>query len=615
MKGIVAGFLGGAFIGNIVKSADHIYDLSQRLNIGAGILSQYNHIADMTGTSIESFGKGFKTLAKNVADAADGTGKAKDSFKELGLDAAKLKELSIDEQFQLVAEAMKNVTNDTDRVRIATEIFGKAGMDLIPVLNEGAEGIIRLKNEANNLGVTMTDAQASGIASMKDSLDKLWGVIVGVGRSIIAHFAPAVEWAADFLSDIIPKAVDIARKAFDGLIIFFLKIYQNIVERIASLVEKISKLPGLISDAFDYASGLPLIGDSFKSAAESAGNLEQRIKSVSDGLRGHVEVLNHLKSENTSFVESNKVATKSFDDFKKVVDETALAGGAIKRTTEEQKLATEGLNQLQNEAKSLIESNKTAYQKYTDSVKKADQMLKAKLITQDTYNSAIGKFREELNQTDTALQSTGDFINDILGGAINGNIKSWKDLGNVAVKSLQGILTNLLKFDANKMGTGGSLFPNMSNFMNSDFLGSIFGGKGKSSGLSSLFGSVTSMFSSGKGASGFSSILGSVSKFLPSFAGFFAEGGTIPRGKFGIVGERGPELAFAGNGNLNISPFDSKSSGETSATNITYNIDARGADPSVVERIESALNRVNKSIESRALKAVQDTRNRNPSFA
>ncbi|MDX1949893.1 MAG: hypothetical protein SFT90_05275, partial [Rickettsiales bacterium] len=176
MKGIVAGFLGGAFIGNIVKSADHIYDLSQRLNIGAGILSQYNHIADMTGTSIESFGKGFKTLAKNVADAADGTGTAKDAFRELGLDAAKLKELSIDEQFQLVAEAMKTVTNDTDRVRIATEIFGKAGMDLIPVLNEGAEGIIRLKNEANNLGVTMTDAQASGIASMKDSLDKLWGV-------------------------------------------------------------------------------------------------------------------------------------------------------------------------------------------------------------------------------------------------------------------------------------------------------------------------------------------------------------------------------------------------------------------------------------------------------
>jgi len=39
------------------------------------------------------------------------------------------------------------------------------------------------------------------------------------------------------------------------------------------------------------------------------------------------------------------------------------------------------------------------------------------------------------------------------------------------------------------------------------------------------------------------------------FAGGFAEGGFIPRGQFGIVGERGPELAFAGAGST-ITPLD-----------------------------------------------------------
>jgi hypothetical protein len=51
------------------------------------------------------------------------------------------------------------------------------------------------------------------------------------------------------------------------------------------------------------------------------------------------------------------------------------------------------------------------------------------------------------------------------------------------------------------------------------------------------------------------------------FGGFFATGGTIPRGKFGVVGERGPELI---SGPADITPM----SGMGGVTNVTYNISA-----------------------------------------
>lgn len=38
------------------------------------------------------------------------------------------------------------------------------------------------------------------------------------------------------------------------------------------------------------------------------------------------------------------------------------------------------------------------------------------------------------------------------------------------------------------------------------------------------------------------------------FGGFFADGGKLAPGKFGVVGENGPELAFAGNSPLRIMP-------------------------------------------------------------
>ncbi|MCZ6808007.1 MAG: hypothetical protein O7F08_13705 [Deltaproteobacteria bacterium] len=47
---------------------------------------------------------------------------------------------------------------------------------------------------------------------------------------------------------------------------------------------------------------------------------------------------------------------------------------------------------------------------------------------------------------------------------------------------------------------------------------------------------------------------------LGSFSGFFAHGGNIPSGKFGIVGERGPELV---SGPAKVTPAASMVGGDT----------------------------------------------------
>jgi hypothetical protein len=75
------------------------------------------------------------------------------------------------------------------------------------------------------------------------------------------------------------------------------------------------------------------------------------------------------------------------------------------------------------------------------------------------------------------------------------------------------------------------------------------------SAISGLFGSTGS------------SILGGLAKGAKSlFSGFFANGGVIPRGKFGVVGERGPEFIT---GPAGITPMTAGGS-----TNVTYNISA-----------------------------------------
>ena len=80
--------------------------------------------------------------------------------------------------------------------------------------------------------------------------------------------------------------------------------------------------------------------------------------------------------------------------------------------------------------------------------------------------------------------------------------------------------------------------------------------------MSRLFDSVSSTFSNIK-----STVGGAFSgfNFTNPFAGFFANGGFIPKGQFGVVGERGPELV---SGPAQVTPM----AGTTQA--VTYNINA-----------------------------------------
>ena len=100
------------------------------------------------------------------------------------------------------------------------------------------------------------------------------------------------------------------------------------------------------------------------------------------------------------------------------------------------------------------------------------------------------------------------------------------------------------------------------------------------------------------------------------FAGLFADGGTIPRGQFGIVGERGPELAYASGSGLGIMSngesrrlIGTQQGGGTSVS-IPISIDATGADAAALERVRSELAQLREELPERIVRTVQDASDR-----
>lgn len=100
---------------------------------------------------------------------------------------------------------------------------------------------------------------------------------------------------------------------------------------------------------------------------------------------------------------------------------------------------------------------------------------------------------------------------------------------------------------------------------------------------------------------------GGITKF---FGGFFADGGTLKPGQWGIAGENGPEPIFAGSTGMTV--VSNKDANGSGGSGNTYYIDARGADAGAVERIKQALLALAGPgvVEKRAMAAAYDQRRR-----
>src|SRR3546814_6445658 len=100
-------------------------------------------------------------------------------------------------------------------------------------------------------------------------------------------------------------------------------------------------------------------------------------------------------------------------------------------------------------------------------------------------------------------------------------------------------------------------------------------------------------------------LFSSIGKF---FSGFFADGGLIPTGSFGIVGEAGPEPIFdtaRGGGVLPTSALRSAGLGRTNVR-IPLNIDATGADAGGRASFQSQLDRLLAELPGQTVRTVQD---------
>jgi len=323
--GVAAGIT--AIVATVNKYASEIDNLvktSKKLGITTAELQKLQYQAELTGVSTKTLNMAMQRMVRRTSEAAQGTGEAKNALKELGLEAQSLSKLSADEQFYQIAEAMKAVSNQGDKVRLAMKIFDTEGVSLVNTMNSN---LAKTAEEFDSLGISITQAGARMVEAYQDSKQKMSAIFSGFGlkltEQLAGPFTKLIEWITETVKQMggMEKVAQKVARAIIGsmkvAIMAVDKLYKafSSIENIMLRIERLKLVPAVFGEmAAQAATGSSVVGDATRRTLEIDSQIEKNNKSIANSsfAKGLDNLLNTLTNSVGDTVSSTgKLATNS----------------------------------------------------------------------------------------------------------------------------------------------------------------------------------------------------------------------------------------------------------------------------------------------------------------
>lgn len=266
--GLAAGAaMGGAFaavtkvtgglveLGNEAKTAGVAFEEFQKLK----------YVADQAGVSIEALTDGMKEMQLRADEfATTGGGSAAEAFERIGLSGAQLTEALKDPAAMfddIVARIGKLDT--AAQIRVADEIFGGTGGEqFVRLLDLGADGIAKLKEEFVANGGLIPEEQLKKAAEFQQALGKVKAALTGLGTNALMN-----SGLIEFFTAAIPKVMAFGKAMAETLGPKLKPLVDGVIALFKALGEVVIALFGGEAEAVRAVQGFgAVIGAVFEAA-------------------------------------------------------------------------------------------------------------------------------------------------------------------------------------------------------------------------------------------------------------------------------------------------------------------------------------------------------------
>jgi hypothetical protein len=252
---------------------DSTNKLAARLGLTYGEMAGLANAGALVDVGMETIAKGIQKAEIAFSKAAGGSKTASAAFESIGLSVESLNGMTAEQRFEAIAQAISQLPTEAERAAAAVRIFGRAGVELLPMFEQGAAGIQAARAEAERFGLTLTQAQADNVDAMGDSFDRARQAIAGVTQQVVAYLAPGIEAIVTQFSDFIGEVggATIGQRIGQGILEgarFFAEIADAVIASLSGVWEYVSQVGAQWAAVFE-------VGQRVASFFSGIGNLLQ----------------------------------------------------------------------------------------------------------------------------------------------------------------------------------------------------------------------------------------------------------------------------------------------------------------------------------------------------
>ena len=176
----------GALVGGLISctqaaadNADELLTLADTTGMTTDELQKLEYVSKFVDVEFSTLVNDIGKLESSMFKVKDGNKETTEAFKKLHVSVKDSRGALKDQNtvFWQTIDALGQLKNETERDKIANQLFGKSYKELTPLIKAGSQEVERLTQEFDELGLGMSGENLQKLSTLKDQwvrLDEVW---------------------------------------------------------------------------------------------------------------------------------------------------------------------------------------------------------------------------------------------------------------------------------------------------------------------------------------------------------------------------------------------------------------------------------------------------------
>lgn len=274
---VAAGLITAATVGLValstaaIANADAIGKQADKIGIGVESLQELRYVSELAGVAQNTLDMSMQRFSRRVGEARQGMGELLPVLQQYGIALidADGRTRSLEDVLADYADAVAGAKDGSEQLRLAFKGFDSEGAALVNLLRQGSEGMERLRQEARNTGVILSESMVRQAEATNDSLTRMKRIVSVNFQKLLVSLAPTIENLAVAFSragPFISRVADAIAKFVGGVELLSLE----------GLEREMDKLHA------EYRAWKKTLGDTTKLSKEERAEIAKRAQAYLD---------------------------------------------------------------------------------------------------------------------------------------------------------------------------------------------------------------------------------------------------------------------------------------------------------------------------------------------